>query len=223
MALWLEIVGTFVVCGTSSCSTSLLSESVDSFFLIIDSVLTFDPFGEVVCRRSRHVCFDPKNPIPYLELGMVFMGLEEFKTTLAKIYVAVDNSNGFYKIKTFIEALECSITFKNEKASYKFVGEHFLSKIRVIPKLKLTEMYKLAKEELKVDLSRGTYSTARRWALDEINGRVSYDFNRLWDYANALRKGRFKGELLSAVDRYGNDHIYPISWVVIENESRETW
>ncbi|PPS02368.1 hypothetical protein GOBAR_AA18290 [Gossypium barbadense] len=73
-------------------------------------------------------------------------------------------------------------------ASYKFVEEHFLSKIIVIPKLNLTKMKKLANEELKVDLNRGTYNRARRYALEEINGSVSYEFNRLWDYTNALRK-----------------------------------
>ncbi|MBA0798739.1 hypothetical protein Gohar_009299, partial [Gossypium harknessii] len=121
-----------------------------------------DSDGEVVFRRSQHVCFDPNNPIPYLELGMVFKGLEEFKTALAKIYAAIDNSDRFYKIKTFIETHKCLITFNNKKASYKFVREYFLSKIRVIPKLKLTEMQKLAKEELKVDLSRGTNNKARK-------------------------------------------------------------
>ncbi|MBA0814512.1 hypothetical protein Gohar_020339, partial [Gossypium harknessii] len=118
--------------------------------------------GDVVCRRSRHVCFYPNNPILHLELGMVFRGPEEFKTALTKIYVVVDNSDEFYKIKTFIETHKCSINFKNKMASYKFVREHFLSKIRVIPKLKLTGIQKLAKEELKVDLSRGTCSWARK-------------------------------------------------------------
>ncbi|KAK5784554.1 hypothetical protein PVK06_039080 [Gossypium arboreum] len=42
---------------------------------------------KVVCRRTRHVCFDPHNPIPYLELGMVFRGSEKFKTALAKYEV----------------------------------------------------------------------------------------------------------------------------------------
>ncbi|KAG8498539.1 hypothetical protein CXB51_004980 [Gossypium anomalum] len=186
-----------------------------------------DSDGEVVFKRSRHVCFDPNNPISYLELGMVFRGLEEFKTALAKIYAAIDNSDRFYKIKTFIETHECSITFNNKKASYKFVGEYFLSKIRVIPKLKLIEVQKLAKEELKVDLSRGIYSKARKWALEEINERVSYKFNKLWDYANALRKtdpdDNIERELLCAMGRDSNDQIYPISWSVVENKSREIW
>ncbi|MBA0793135.1 hypothetical protein Gohar_017563, partial [Gossypium harknessii] len=94
---------------------------------------------------------------------MVFKGPEEFKIALAKIYACVDNSDGCYKIKkTFIETHECSINFKNKRASYKFVGEHFLSKIRLIPKLKLTEMQKLANEELKVKLSRGTCNRVRK-------------------------------------------------------------
>ncbi|MBA0795919.1 hypothetical protein Gohar_006742, partial [Gossypium harknessii] len=94
-----------------------------------------DSDGEVVCRRSRHVCFDPNNPIPHLKLIMVFRGPKEFKTILAKIYVAIDNNDEFYKIKTFIETHKCSIIFKNRRASYKLDGEHFLSTIRVIPKL----------------------------------------------------------------------------------------
>ncbi|KAK5803010.1 hypothetical protein PVK06_030647 [Gossypium arboreum] len=155
-----------------------------------------DSDGEVVCKRNRHVSFDLSNPIPHLELGIVFMGPDEFKIALAKyaikksfdivylrnekgmtrakcredgcpfrIYVAIDNSDGFYKIKTFIETYKCFVTFNNKRASYKFVKEHFLSKIRVVPKLKLTKMLKLAKEELKVDLSRvhATRLGKRNW------------------------------------------------------------
>ncbi|KAH1073335.1 hypothetical protein J1N35_025663 [Gossypium stocksii] len=100
-----------------------------------------------------------------------------------------------------METHKCSITFKNKRVSYKFVGEHCLSKIRVIPKLKLTEMQKLAKEELKIKLSRGTCSKARKWALEEINGRVCYEFNRLWYYVNALRKVDPDGDIEVMVER----------------------
>ncbi|KAK5839393.1 hypothetical protein PVK06_008172 [Gossypium arboreum] len=53
--------------------------------------------------------------------------------------------------------------------------DHFLSKIRLIPKLKLTEIQKLAKEELKVELGRDICSRARKLALEEINGRICYE------------------------------------------------
>ncbi|KAK8643616.1 hypothetical protein V6N13_012902 [Hibiscus sabdariffa] len=118
-----------------------------------------------------------------------------------RIYDALDKADGLYKIKTFKETHECSITFKNTRASYKYVGKHFLSKLRVLPKLKLTEMQKLGKEELKVDLSRGTCSRARRWALEEINGRVLYEFTRLFDYAYALRQANPTANIELMVER----------------------
>ncbi|KAK8489585.1 hypothetical protein V6N11_037070 [Hibiscus sabdariffa] len=118
-----------------------------------------------------------------------------------RIYAALDKADGLYKIKTFKETHECSITFKNTRASYKYVGKHFLSKLRVLPKLKLTEMQKLGKEELKVDLSRGTCSRARRWALEESNGRVLYEFTRLFDYAYALRQANPTSNIELMVER----------------------
>ncbi|KAL4304221.1 hypothetical protein GQ457_10G018050 [Hibiscus cannabinus] len=118
-----------------------------------------------------------------------------------RIYAALDKADGLYKIKTFKETHECSITFKNTRASYKYVGKHFLSKLRVLPKLKLTEMQKLGKEELKVDLSRGTCSRAKRWALEEINGRVLYEFTRLFDYAYALRQANPTANIELMVER----------------------
>ena len=36
-------------------------------------------------------------------------------------------------------------------------------------------------------------------------------------------KGLCCGELLVAVGRDGNNHIFPIAWSVVEVESRETW
>ncbi|KAK8663497.1 hypothetical protein V6N13_083313 [Hibiscus sabdariffa] len=105
-----------------------------------------------------------------------------------RIYVGLDKADGLYKIKNFKETHECSITFKNKRANYKYVGKHFLSKLRVLPKLKLDEMQKLVKEELKVDLNIGTCSRTRKWAMEEINGRVLYEFTRLFDYTYALRK-----------------------------------
>ena len=32
-----------------------------------------------------------------------------------------------------------------------------------------------------------------------------------------------KGELLSAVGRDANDHMYPIAWAVVEGENRTSW
>ncbi|KAK8562182.1 hypothetical protein V6N13_148709 [Hibiscus sabdariffa] len=103
------------------------------------------------------------------------------------IYASIDNSDGFFKVKKLVSQHECSITFKNSRANYKLVGNHFLKKLRIIPKLTLLEMKRLAKEELNVDIPIGLCSKARIWVMDKIDGRVHYEFNRLFDYATALR------------------------------------
>ncbi|KAK9012084.1 hypothetical protein V6N11_040154 [Hibiscus sabdariffa] len=105
-----------------------------------------------------------------------------------EIYAYIDNNDGFFKVKKLISQHECSVTFKNSKATYKFIGKHFLGKLRIIPKLTLQEMQRLIKEELHVDVPINLCCKARMWAKEEINGRVKYKFDRLFDYATALRQ-----------------------------------
>ncbi|XVF84982.1 hypothetical protein PTKIN_Ptkin17bG0082300 [Pterospermum kingtungense] len=104
------------------------------------------------------------------------------------IYASVDNADGMYKIKTFNSTHECSISFKNSRATYKLLAGHFLPKLRVIPDLKLHEMVELAKQELNVDVSLTVCMRARMRAKEMINGRYTYEFERLFDYVAALRE-----------------------------------
>lgn len=36
-------------------------------------------------------------------------------------------------------------------------------------------------------------------------------------------KGPFKGQLLATVGRDGNDNMYPIAYVVVEAETKDSW
>ncbi|KAL4387627.1 hypothetical protein GQ457_09G021940 [Hibiscus cannabinus] len=175
--------------------------------------------AEVVCKKSKKVFYDPFEPIPYLDLELIFTSTRHFKDALVnyilakrfnyklvrnesdkvsakckgqgcawEIYASIDSSDGFFKVKKLINQHDCSITFKNSKANYKFIGKHLLGKLRVIPKLTLQEMQRLTKEELHVDVPINLYSKAMMWAKDEINGRFTYEFDRLFDYAAALRQ-----------------------------------
>ncbi|KAL4377985.1 hypothetical protein GQ457_02G032730 [Hibiscus cannabinus] len=102
-----------------------------------------------------------------------------------------------------------------------------------VPNLKLHEMIKLGKEELKLDLTMGVCRRARELAKEEINGNYKYEFRRLFDYANALRRadtdgtidllGMLEGALLVAVGRDANNQMYPIAWALVENETKYSW
>ncbi|KAL4295177.1 hypothetical protein GQ457_12G023610 [Hibiscus cannabinus] len=122
------------------------------------------------------------------------------------IYASIDSRDEHYKVKTFIDQHTCSITFKNSRASYKVVAEHFLPKLRIIPDLKLHEMIKLGKEELKLDLTMGVCRRARELAKEEINGNYKYEFKRLFDYANALRRADTDGTIDLLVERPTPNH-----------------
>ncbi|KAK8605055.1 hypothetical protein V6N13_082514 [Hibiscus sabdariffa] len=62
---------------------------------------------------------------------------------------------------------------------------------------------------------------ARELAKEEINGNYKYEFKRLFDYANALRRadtdgiidllGMLEGALLVVVERDANNMMYPIA------------
>ncbi|KAK8598303.1 hypothetical protein V6N13_094276 [Hibiscus sabdariffa] len=122
------------------------------------------------------------------------------------IYASIDSRDEHYKVKTFIDQHTCSITFKNSRASYKVVAEHFLPKLRIIPDLKLHEMIKLGKEELKLDLTMGICRRARELAKEEINGNYKYEFKRLFDYVNALRRADTDGTIDLLVERPTPNH-----------------
>ncbi|KAK8713327.1 hypothetical protein V6N13_148548 [Hibiscus sabdariffa] len=117
------------------------------------------------------------------------------------IHTSWDKSDGCYKIKTLVIEHQCSITFKNKRANYKLVGKHFLSKFRILPKLKIVEMQKLGREELKVELQKHTCIKARKWALEKIRGSVVLEFNRLFDYVFALRCAEPNGTFELMVER----------------------
>ncbi|KAK9042068.1 hypothetical protein V6N11_017149 [Hibiscus sabdariffa] len=191
------------------------------------------------------------------------------------IYASLGKKDGVFRVRTYVSKHSCSVTFKNRRANYRFVGKHFLSKLKILPNLKLKDMMRLAKDELKVELNKNLCQRARVWANQKIRGRLEDEFNKLFDYVYTLReadpngtfdlfvqrptpsanpifkrlyvcfgglkegfkkhcrpvlsldgcylKGDFKGEILAAVGRDGNNQLFPVAWAVVEVENRETW
>ncbi|KAK9033106.1 hypothetical protein V6N11_018144 [Hibiscus sabdariffa] len=117
------------------------------------------------------------------------------------LHASWDKSDGFYKIKTLVVEHQCSVTFKNKRADFRLVGKHFLSKLRIVPNLKLIEMIKLAREELSVEINKYCCQKAKKWALEQIRGSVVHEFNRLFDYMYVLRSADPNGNFELMVER----------------------
>ncbi|KAK8512133.1 hypothetical protein V6N11_012919 [Hibiscus sabdariffa] len=117
------------------------------------------------------------------------------------LHASWDKSDGFYKINTLVDEHQCSVTFKNKRADFILVGKHFLSKLRIVPNLKLIEMIKLAREELSVEINKDCCQKAKKWALEQIRGSVVHEFNRLFDYMYVLRSADPNGNFELMVER----------------------
>ncbi|KAG8480911.1 hypothetical protein CXB51_025478 [Gossypium anomalum] len=179
-----------------------------------------------------------------LEIGMIFESPNQFKKALSAYVVhhifdfkLATNEN--FRTRAKCKAQECPwmiyATKDNEDGCFK-----------IIPRLKLFDMQRLAKEEFKVELNKNVYQRARSWAIEHIRDSLEYEFNHLFDYVFALRSvypngnfdllvvrpiptenpklgGSFKGELLAAVGRDGNNQIFLIVWAIVEVENKESW
>ncbi|KAK8499610.1 hypothetical protein V6N11_025505 [Hibiscus sabdariffa] len=104
------------------------------------------------------------------------------------IYASLGKKDGVFRVRTYVSKHSYSVTFKNRRANYRFVGKHFLSKLKILPNLKLKDMMRLAKDELKVELNKNLCQRARVWANQKIRGRLEDEFNKLFDYVHTLRE-----------------------------------
>ncbi|KAK8536078.1 hypothetical protein V6N12_012740 [Hibiscus sabdariffa] len=117
------------------------------------------------------------------------------------VHASRDKSDGCFKVKTLVTDHNCSVTFKNSRANYKFVRKHFIRKLRILPILRLVQMIKLGREELNVELNKKLCFRAKKLALEKIRGSVVHEFHRLWDYINALRAADVGGNFDLVVER----------------------
>ncbi|KAK8998652.1 hypothetical protein V6N11_084039 [Hibiscus sabdariffa] len=117
------------------------------------------------------------------------------------VHASWDKSDSCFKVKTLVTDHSCSVTFKNKRANYKFVGKHFISKIRIVPKLRLLDMRRLGREELNIELNKKLCSRAKKWAEEKIKGNITHEFNRLFDYVLALRTADPNGSFDLVVER----------------------
>ncbi|KAK8683081.1 hypothetical protein V6N13_039149 [Hibiscus sabdariffa] len=149
------------------------------------------------------------------------------------VHASRDKSDGCFKVKTLVTDHNCSVTFKNSRANFKFVGKHFISKLRILLTLRLWDYV----NTLRAADVRGTFDLV----VERPNVTDIPKFRRIYVCFSALRegfkmycrpvvgldgcflKGSFKGEILSAVGRDCNNQIFPIAWAVVEVENRETW
>ncbi|KAL4291966.1 hypothetical protein GQ457_14G024710 [Hibiscus cannabinus] len=162
-----------------------------------------------------------------------------------RIYASTNRQTRCIQVKTFINEHNYPVSFKNKMVSMKVIAEHFEDTIKDHPKMKIREIQRRIQSELHVNVPNARCRRAKSLVTSRLAGSCKEEFALLWDYADELRtknpgswkeecrpimgldgcflKGPFKGVLLGAVGRDGNDQMYPIAWAVAEGESTDSW
>ncbi|KAK8644175.1 hypothetical protein V6N13_123490 [Hibiscus sabdariffa] len=176
---------------------SVEDESSDTDYIESDDPGSYKTYfeGELCVKKGKKLFFDDKGEVPRIELGIIFENPKQFKEALGAYAVA----------KRF-----------DFRANYRFVGKHFLSKLKILSNLKLKDMMRLAKDELKVELNKNLCQRARVWANQKISGRLEDEFKKLFDYVYTLREvdpngavGRNMQMILpNAEHRFCAQHMY---------------
>ncbi|KAI5324328.1 hypothetical protein L3X38_033401 [Prunus dulcis] len=91
----------------------------------------------------------------------------------------------------------------------------------------------LVRKHYSIDVTRDQCYKAKNLANERIQGSIEEQYAKLWDYCEELKrtmvgfdgafiKGQHPGQLLSAVGIDANNGMFPITFVVVETESRDT-
>ncbi|WMV29390.1 hypothetical protein MTR67_022775 [Solanum verrucosum] len=160
-------------------------------------------------RKSKKVRYDDECIVAIFGLEMIFENTKEFRKALAKYDVEKN-----YQIKlrpNEAHRVRAKCKFKeNGCAMVLLIG--ILGGVRTV-------------------CGRTICYKAKMMILRETMGDWNMEFARLCDYAKVIKQtnpgssvwGACKGELLVAVGRNGNNHMFSIAWAVVDKETKHSW
>ncbi|KAL4287454.1 hypothetical protein AHAS_Ahas19G0187800 [Arachis hypogaea] len=109
--------------------------------------------------------------------------------------------------------------------SSQWLRKAFMKKICENPKIKLKTLMKKARSKWNIDLKRSKAARVKQLALDEINGTYREQYKRIHDYAAELLRSNpdFIWRLTSNSWMGPSDQILPITYAVVEAETKDSW
>ncbi|GJT81092.1 multidrug resistance-associated protein 5 [Tanacetum coccineum] len=120
--------------------------------------------------------------------------------------------------------------------NYKWIAKIFGDKIRANPNIKLCDIADLVMKKYKCKVSLNQRVNAKKYALTEYEKSIGEHYSMLKSYGKAILDSNpgstvklgvivnpdgetyfdspNQGEILTAIGRDGNNHIYPVAWAV---------
>ncbi|KAL0292264.1 UNVERIFIED_CONTAM: hypothetical protein Sradi_6996400 [Sesamum radiatum] len=136
-----------------------------------------------------------------------------------------------FKINHYNSEHTCPQSFHVKNVKTSWLSEKYTQKFKSDPKRNVKGFRVDVMNELRCHVSKDQAYRAKRQALKKLEGSPEYQYTRLWDYAEEIRKTNpgstvilgtenENGELLGLIPI---NNIYPIAYAVVRNESGETW
>ncbi|XP_071735532.1 uncharacterized protein [Rutidosis leptorrhynchoides] len=141
-----------------------------------------------------------------------------------------------FQVVSLVDEHTCVRSFRfGSLINYKWIGKEFGDKIKANPNIRLVDIADLVLKKYKCSVTPNQCSKAKTWALSEYDKSIQQHYALLRSYGDELLTSNPgstvkigvtqnpDGNLLTAIGRYGNNHIYPIAWAVVSVENKDNW
>ncbi|GJZ76685.1 pentatricopeptide repeat-containing protein [Tanacetum coccineum] len=163
-----------------------------------------------------------------------------------RCYVRMMTTESSFQVIFLKEDHTCVRDFKYRNlVNYKWIAKHFGHKVRQNPEIKLHEIADLVLKKYKCIVSQSQCRYAKTKALNEGDLTIQEHYALIRSYGKEILdsndgstvkltrhvisldgcflKKPHVGEILTAVGRDGNNHIYLIAWAVVNVENKDNW
>ncbi|XP_047162250.1 uncharacterized protein LOC124832159 [Vigna umbellata] len=149
-------------------------------------------------------------------------------------YCAYKTTENTWQLRKIIDKHTCSREFNIRVMTSKWLSGRLEKTIKENPNINLYNLHNKVSKKWNIGVSLSTTFRAKAMAFKQIEGDFKEQYRRVYDYANELLrsnpgldgcflKGKYGGELLTAVARYGNDQMCPLAYTVVEVENKDSW
>ncbi|CAN6357141.1 unnamed protein product [Urochloa humidicola] len=192
------------------------SDSVSSTDEGLEFPNSTDDEGELKLTFKSFMPEDMSNP--EFKVGMVFSSIDELREAISEysirnrvainkpisdkkrikahcaegcpwfMWASFDSRAKGIMVKTYEGKHTCKKEWEIKAFTAKYLAAHYLETFRADDRMSLRNFSRIVQKEFNMTPSRSKLGRARRLAMKEIYGDEVDQYNKLWDYANELRR-----------------------------------
>ncbi|XP_058767955.1 uncharacterized protein LOC131641676 [Vicia villosa] len=164
------------------------------------------------------------------ELGTCFAIECDFKDCIWTYAIHSDT----WQLRNIIDNHNRSRDHKVNFLTSKWLSSKIQNNVRENPSLKLPNIMEKTQQKWNVEINKTLVYRAKTMAIDIVDGSFMEQYKRIHDYAHeflrsnhgldgCFLKGYYGGQILATISRDPNDQMFPITFSVMEGETKDSW